>query len=209
MKHKSAHLTGKIVEWDSTKGFGYLEADNQRFFLRWREMIDLRRQPTVGDWVRFVGLRDSKGRPFARQARLARNAKWFCRRALDLTVSAGILAACLLLPIVVWFHYFHASPMLLIAFVSVNLLTFWCYLIDKKRAERGEWPVAKRWLHLLELAGGWPAGWLAQRWLRHKCNQPGYQAVFWLIVAAHQVAAIGCLTNWAWPQSLPAVLGFG
>lgn len=209
MKHKSAHLTGKIVEWDATKGFGYLEADKQRYFLRWREMVDLRRQPAVGDWIRFVGLKDSKGRAFARQARLAKNTNWFCRRALNLTVSAGILAACLFIPLLVWFHYFDASPKYFIAWIIVNLLTFWGYAIDKKRAERGDWAVPERWLHLLELAGGWPAGWLAQRWLRHKCTQPGYQAVFWLIVAVHQAVAIGFLTKWSWPHSFPAVLGLG
>jgi len=125
-----------------------------------------------------------------------KDAKWLCLRTLDLTVSAGILAACLFLPLLVWFHYLGASPKLVIALAIVNVLTYWTYLIDKKRTEVGEWQVSERWLHLLELAGGWPAGWIAQRWLRHKCTQPAHLAVFGLIVAAHQAVAAVCLTTW-------------
>jgi len=41
-------------------------------------------------------------------------------------------------------------------------------------------------LHLLELLGGWPGAFLAQRRLRHKCSKRRYQFVFWLIVLAYQ-----------------------
>ena len=30
-------------------------------------------------------------------------------------------------------------------------------------------------LHTLELIGGWPAAFLAQRWLRHKCSKRSFQ----------------------------------
>jgi uncharacterized membrane protein YsdA (DUF1294 family) len=48
----------------------------------------------------------------------------------------------------------------------------------------------------LELLGGWPGAFLAQRWLRHKCSKGSYQAVFWLIVLAYQFAAFDSLQNW-------------
>jgi len=51
-------------------------------------------------------------------------------------------------------------------------------------------------LHLLELLGGWPGAFLAQRRLRHKCAKARYQIVFWLIVLLHQFAALEASQNW-------------
>src|SRR5689334_23379746 len=50
----------------------------------------------------------------------------------------------------------------------LNALTYFVYAFDKRRAEQGKWRVPEGRLHLLELLGGWPGAWLAQRWLRHK-----------------------------------------
>jgi len=68
--------------------------------------------------------------------------------------------------------------------------------VDKKRARAREWRISERFLHLLELAGGWPGAFLAQRGLRHKCSKGGYQFMFWLIVIAYQFAAFDSLQNW-------------
>ena len=78
----------------------------------------------------------------------------------------------------------------------LNVLTYWVYACDKRRAEEGAWRVPEVWLHLLELLGGWPGAFLAQRRLRHKCSKTSYQFVFWLIVIAHQFAAYDSLYNW-------------
>jgi hypothetical protein len=51
-------------------------------------------------------------------------------------------------------------------------------------------------LHLLELLGGWPGAFLAQRRLRHKCSKHSYQVVFWLIVLAYQFAAFDSFHDW-------------
>jgi uncharacterized membrane protein YsdA (DUF1294 family) len=81
------------------------------------------------------------------------------------------------------------------AFV-LSAITYWVYARDKRRAVEGEWRVPEAWLHLLELLGGWPGAWLAQRRLRHKCSKGSYQFVFWLIVLAWQFAAFDSLQNW-------------
>jgi uncharacterized membrane protein YsdA (DUF1294 family) len=78
----------------------------------------------------------------------------------------------------------------------INLLTYWVYARDKRRAENGEWRMSEVRLHRLELLGGWPAAFLAQRRLRHKCSKRSYQIVFWLIVLAWQFAAVDSLQNW-------------
>lgn len=80
--------------------------------------------------------------------------------------------------------------------VFMSALTYWVYAKDKRRAEEGEWRIPEAHLHLLELIGGWPGAFLAQRRLRHKCTKRSYLAVFWMIVLLHQVVAFDSLQNW-------------
>jgi uncharacterized membrane protein YsdA (DUF1294 family) len=79
----------------------------------------------------------------------------------------------------------------------MNVLTYLAYAHDKRRAQKGEWRVPEARLHLLELLGGWPAAWLAQRRLRHKCAKGTYQFVFWLIVLGYQFAACDSFQEWS------------
>lgn len=69
-------------------------------------------------------------------------------------------------------------------------ITWIFYAEDKRSATAGKWRVPESTLHLCELCGGWPAAFLAQRRLRHKCSKAGYQATFWLIVLLHQITAL-------------------
>ena len=51
-------------------------------------------------------------------------------------------------------------------------------------------------LHFMELIGGWPAAFIAQRRLRHKISKRSYQVNYWLIIAAYQFIAFDFLFNW-------------
>lgn len=84
----------------------------------------------------------------------------------------------------------------------VSALTYWVYAVDKRRAERGEWRISEANLHLLELLGGWPGAFLAQRRLRHKCSKGSYQFMFWLVVLAYQFAAFDSLQNWQYTKAV-------
>lgn len=72
----------------------------------------------------------------------------------------------------------------------ISLVTYGVYAWDKRKAQAGLWRIPESTLHLLELAGGWPAAFVAQRLLRHKIVKVSYQVVFWLIVVAHQLVAV-------------------
>lgn len=48
------HFTGQIVEWDATRGHGWIETDGQRIFLHHREFAEFRRRPEIGDSIRFI-----------------------------------------------------------------------------------------------------------------------------------------------------------
>lgn len=86
---------------------------------------------------------------------------------------------------------------LLAGWALLNLVTVAVYAHDKRAARRpGARRVPERTLHTLELLGGWPGAWFAQRWLRHKTVKAPYQRTFRSIVALHLLIAIG-LGWWA------------
>jgi uncharacterized membrane protein YsdA (DUF1294 family) len=80
--------------------------------------------------------------------------------------------------------------------IVISVITYWAYASDKRRAREGEWRLSEARLHLLELLGGWPRAFLAQRRLRHKCSKGSYQVVFWLIVLIYQFLAFDSMRNW-------------
>ena len=117
----------------------------------------------------------------------------------DLRVSVGsifLLALLLILPALA-VKRISADPKILFGYLAaISIFTWTAYWLDKKRAQSGGWRVPESNLHILELMGGWPAAFLAQRWLRHKSSKSSYKVVFWLIVVLHQYAAMDSLQNW-------------
>jgi uncharacterized membrane protein YsdA (DUF1294 family) len=91
-------------------------------------------------------------------------------------------------------------------YALASVVTYAVYAIDKRRAKSGGWREPEMMLHLFELAGGWPGAFLAQQHLRHKCSKPGFQFVFWLIVAAHQFLAVDFLLRWQMTQAAWAMI---
>jgi uncharacterized membrane protein YsdA (DUF1294 family) len=66
----------------------------------------------------------------------------------------------------------------------INLATLLAYVYDKRTAG-SSWlnvRVAEQTLHLLELVGGSPAAFLAQRWLHHKIVKISYLRSFGLVL---------------------------
>lgn len=72
--------------------------------------------------------------------------------------------------------------------LGVNMVTLVAYASDKYAARRGQWRTRESHLHLLALAGGWPAAWLAQQKLRHKTQKAAFRMVYGLTVVAHCAA---------------------
>ena len=64
---------------------------------------------------------------------------------------------------------------------------------DKRRAVRGGSRVPEKTLHVLELCGGWPGAFLAQKAFRHKTQKRSFRIVYWAIVALHLAAWGGWL----------------
>lgn len=80
--------------------------------------------------------------------------------------------------------------------LALSMLTFGCFVADKRAARLGAPRVPESALHLLELLGGWPGAVLAQDVVRHKSAKLSHRIVLWLIIAAHNCVAIDSLLGW-------------
>lgn len=67
-------------------------------------------------------------------------------------------------------------------YLTLSLITFGLYGLDKSAARKGQWRIAEARLHLFQLAGGWPGALLAQQWFRHKTRKQPFQCIFWCTV---------------------------
>lgn len=82
-------------------------------------------------------------------------------------------------------------PFVLAVYALMSALAVGMYWLDKQRAARGKWRITEMTLHGIELFGGWPGAWVAQRMFRHKWKKTQYMIVFWVIVGTHAIA-------WMW-----------
>lgn len=90
--------------------------------------------------------------------------------------------------------------------LAVSLFTYLRYARDKRQARAQGWRESEMGLHLMELIGGWPGAFVAQRRLRHKSAKGAYQGWFVLIVGLHQGVALDALLGWPVARSLLARL---
>ena len=79
-------------------------------------------------------------------------------------------------------------------YTAMSLVAFIAYWRDKKAAVKQKQRTPEATLHLLELLGGWPGAFAAQRLIRHKNKKTSYQLVFWGIVLIHA----GLWAGWFW-----------
>ena len=90
--------------------------------------------------------------------------------------------------------------------VGISLATYGVYGADKDSAadKASRWRAPERLLHAFELAGGWPAAYVAQQRLRHKCSKVSYQITFWIIVGVHVCVAADYALGWRGARAIYA-----
>lgn len=81
--------------------------------------------------------------------------------------------------------------------ICISLVTLNAYGSDKRNAQQDKWRISEQKLHFLELLGGWPAAFLAQRIFWHKISKESFQIPFAFIVIFHQMVAFDYYHDWA------------
>jgi uncharacterized membrane protein YsdA (DUF1294 family)/cold shock CspA family protein len=186
----NSELTGKIVEWNEARGYGFLEANGKRAFLHINEFAERHKRPAVGDSIQFELGTDAKGRGCAKRAVHVRDGGRFTLGhslvLVGLLALPGLAAQRLPLhPVLFWGYA-----------LVLTLFTYAMYAHDKQLARARAWRLPEAALHLFELLGGWPGGFIAQRRLRHKSAKTSFKFTFWLIVLLHQFVALDLLVDW-------------
>ena len=77
----------------------------------------------------------------------------------------------------------------------MSVVTFATYGWDKHKARVSMWRVKETTLHTMELLGGWPGAFAAQRVFHHKSRKTKFQIVFWFIGSIH-LPLCGSLIYW-------------
>ncbi|MBB5351565.1 uncharacterized membrane protein YsdA (DUF1294 family)/cold shock CspA family protein [Haloferula luteola] len=185
--------TGRLQQWDDSRGYGWVEMGKHRIFVHIKEFEPRRRRPMDGDEIEFaVGL-DLQGRTCARQVHLVRSGG---------KVSIGRWSSLLLLlvlPVSAGCQIPGAPFWIVPSGMAVSSVVAWAmYRADKHRAESHRWRIPESRLHFWEFWGGWPGGFLAQAWFRHKTRKSTFQVLFWLIVAIHQLIAFAWIMRDHW-----------
>ncbi len=66
-----------------------------------------------------------------------------------------------------------------------SLISFLLNGYDKFQARREKRRIPEKWLHILELLGGWPGAHFAQQFFRHKTEKAAYRRIYWSIIILH------------------------
>ena len=183
--------TSQLIEWYEDRGFGFIanEGEDGRIFLHSRELSNGHTPPSPGDSIAFVMGSDPQGRP---QAVQATNLSSTSKMTMGNWATLLIL---LVLPITAFFKISIPVEFYWTAVIApiASLVTYVFYSRDKKMAVTGGFRISELRLHVLELIGGWPGAFIAQRCFRHKCSKGSYKFIFWVIVLGHQLAAVDVL----------------
>ncbi|MDC9812560.1 DUF1294 domain-containing protein [Rhizobium binxianense] len=74
-------------------------------------------------------------------------------------------------------------------FLTLNLLVFLIYFLDKEAARNGGWRISERALLTLALIGGSLGAVAAQQFLRHKTRKEPFRSILATILILHGVLA--------------------
>ena len=108
------------------------------------------------------------------------------------------LFAILVLPVLAMTRQMHTVDWRILFGVPLfmSCVAFLAYRLDKRRAREGLWRIPESTLHTMEMIGGWPGAFLAQRCYRHKTAKVSFQITFWMIVFVHHLIAVDSLLGW-------------
>lgn len=189
-------LQGTITQWNDERGFGFISwhGDESSVFVHVRAFSGRSRRPQVGDIVSYEIAKGRNGKSRAEKVRYSARSR--PPQQLEKKPKTGPLPIVFALFFVVFIIFAaclgRISWLVVLAYFSVSVMTFFVYSWDKSSARLGKWRTSESTLHLMALAGGWPGGLAAQRFLRHKSSKQEFQVIFW-VTASLNVSAIGYL----------------
>ena len=180
---------GKIAKWNDDKGFGFIAPfdGGQQVFIHVKAFINRDQRPEVGDVVTYALAKDKQGRTRATKATFP-GEKLAAQPAKKKGKGSTAFAWIFFLVVGASIFVTDLSPMVLVAYLVLSLVTFIAFAIDKRAAMTNRWRTQESTLHLLALIGGWPGALIAQQVFRHKSRKEAFRVVFWATVVLNCAA---------------------
>lgn len=180
---------GKITNWNDEQGFGFVSPNGggQRAFVHVSAFVNRAKRPSDGTIITYELTTDTKGRFCAKQIQFTGERVAVIKQPY--THSFGIYYLVLFITVMVAIAFTHRILFKLVAFyITLSVVTFLVYAIDKSAAINNRWRTKENTLHVLGLIGGWPGALIAQKTLRHKSIKQEFQIGFWLTVFVNSSA---------------------
>lgn len=185
---KGGRVDGVVATWVEERGFGWVDHNGTRFYAHIRAFRK-GRVPAKGDEVSFEPCKDPLDRLFASNLILKKPHEgpgvWACLQ----------VAVLLVLPLMAGFRLPGPAWIPALWVFVVSSVAWRTYRSDKKAAQAGAWRVSETMLHSLEILGGWPGAFLAQRRYLHKTRKMSYQGIFQSIVFLYQLVSLDLLLD--------------
>ena len=192
---------GRISKWNDDKGFGFVTPQDggARAFVHIKAFQTSSRRPVEGDLISYDTATDARGRLNATSIRFAGQRVATPTRAAKVMRSANPrspsrriprlkLGASFLLAAVILMVMGVVPAVLPLLYLLLSCASYLMYGFDKEVAGRAGWHrTPESTLHLLDLAGGWPGGLVAQQVTRHKTAKASFQRGFWITVLVNLV----------------------
>jgi len=205
---------GTVIRWDGTKAFGFIRSPKTTadIFFHIRDyrgdqppreglVVNFEEIQVGGKGPRAMAVRPEQATQQQQTTAAVRRSdprgrdrtKTTGRSAAPARTSLPSMALWLLMAIWLGLLLWGAANgrfawMLLLALAGLNMVTFLAYWQDKSAAQSGAWRTPESTLHLLSLAGGWPAARLAQQALRHKSSKESFLLVYGATALLNTVA---------------------
>jgi uncharacterized membrane protein YsdA (DUF1294 family)/cold shock CspA family protein len=192
---------GKVAEWNGERGFGFIDPRDEgqpRVFFHIRDYRQDGRRPEAGEWVKFTAQRQADGRWRATAVRRAAATRATAKpprrtHAAKLPSWPGWLLLAAHVAGLAWaLNGGRLPPLAAMLLLGLCCVAWIACVLDKHAATTGRRRIPESSLHLLELLGGWPGAFIAQRVTRHKTSKRAYRIAFWCMV----VLNVGA--TWAW-----------
>ncbi|MGU5684095.1 cold shock and DUF1294 domain-containing protein [Aeromonas allosaccharophila] len=169
---------GKISEWNDDKGYGFVEPNGggERTFIHIKSFKSRARRPANGDLVIYEVEKDSRQRSNAVNVSFPHERSLQRKRGGS---NVSLIWPLLFISSIFALTLFQRIPaLILIVYISLSIITFIAYAIDKHAAQNNHWRTQESTLHLLALLGGWPGALSVQQLLRHKSAKVEFRQVF-------------------------------
>lgn len=185
---------GRITNWNEDKGYGFVTPHDggARAFVHIKAFQVSSRRPVEGDLISYDTASDARGRLNATSVRfagqrvmtpVAKNKRPVIPRRPPKRIPRVALGASFLLAAVVLMVMGVVPAVLPLLYLLLSCASYLMYAFDKEIAGKAGWRrTPESTLHLLDLAGGWPGGLVAQHVARHKTAKAAFQRAFWITV---------------------------